>query len=426
MKNLLKYLLCLTVLLMLAVITVQAATTPVAMQKLLASDGAFVDWLGRSVSVDGDTALVGASGDDIIGGIDSGSVYVFIRSGMTWIRQAKLTVLDAAYDYFGCSVSLSGDTALIGAYANGDFALIGANSSYSGTAYVFTRSGTTWSQQAKLTASDAASGDQFGRSVFVDGDTVLVGAYKDDDDGESSGSVYVFTRSGAIWTEQQKLTASDAAAGDYFGWSVSLSGDTVLVGAPFEGKWSGSAYVFTRSGATWSQQAKLTASDAVAYDQFGISLSLSGDTVLIGAYKDDDGGESSGSAYVFTRSGAIWTEQQKLTASDAAADDYFGWSVSMDGDTALIGACRDDDDDNGTNSGSVYVFTRSGAIWSRQVKLTASDAAAYDVFGKSVSVDGGTVLIGASGDDDKGEDAGSAYIVTRTDSGWAPFAEKKR
>jgi hypothetical protein len=228
----------------------------------------------------------------------------------------------------------------------------------SGSAYVYVRSGTTWTPQQKLTAgADAAALDEFGVSVSVSGDTAVVGAYANDDAGSLSGSAYVFLRAGAVWTEQQKLTASDAAASDQFGISVSVSGDTAVVGAHGNddtGSASGSAYVFTRSGTVWTQQPKLTASDAAAGDEFGLSVSVSGDTAVVGAWRDDGAGNDAGAAYVFVSSGGVWGQQKKLTASDAAADNYFGNSVSVSGDTVLVGAQTDDG--VGVDSGSAYVF----------------------------------------------------------------------
>ena len=326
-------------------------------QKVIASDGAAEDYFGVSVALSGDTALVGAYGDDVGANSNQGSAYVFTRSGTTWTQQGQLTASDgAADDLFGYSVALSGDTALVGAWRDD----VGANYDQ-GSAYVFTRSGTTWTPQGKLTASDGEAGDIFGNSVALSGDTALVGAEYDHVGANSDqGSVYVFTRSGTTWTQQGKLTASDGAAGDYFGISVALSGDTALVGAYLDNvganMWQGSAYVFTRSGTTWTQQGKLTASDGAAEDRFGISVALSGDTALVGAYLDDVGANIyQGSAYVFTRSGATWTQQGKLTASDGAADELFGVSVALSGDTALVGA---DSDTVGANSdqGSAYFY----------------------------------------------------------------------
>ena len=286
--------------------------------------------------------MIGSPYDDDLGS-NSGSAYISTRSGSTWTQQAKLTASDGAdWDYFGTSVALSGDTAVIGSPYDDNLR---------GSAYIFTRSGTTWSQQAKLTASDGAENDQFGHSAAFFGDTAVIGAYLDDDSG--SDSAYIFTRSGSTWSEATKLTASDGAATDYFGYSVALSGDTALIGAYGNGD-HGSAHIFTRSGSTWSEATKLTASDGAAYDRFGYYVALSGDTAVIGSPYDDEHGSASGSVYIFTRSGSTWSQQAKLTASDGAAGDYFGYSVALSDDTALIGAYWDDD--NGTDSGSAYIF----------------------------------------------------------------------
>jgi len=379
------------------------------MQKLLATDGAVNLYFGGSVSLDGDTALIGDCEDNDNGEI-SGSAYVFTRTGTTWTQQAKLLPSGGkTCDYFGYSVSLSGDTALIGASGN-----IWSLLDYPGFAYVFTRTGTTWTQQAKLFASDGASLDWFGYSVSLSGDTALIGTPKDDNNGGDSGSAYIFTRNGTTWTQQQKLLASDGEVWDFFGGSVSLSGDTALIGASYDndnGDASGSAYVFTRTGTTWTQQAKLLASDGATQDYFGYAVSLDGDTAFIGAEGDDDNGVDSGSAYVFTRTGTTWTQQQKLAASDGAAGDIFGYSVSFDGDTALIGAVWDAN--KGPDAGSAYVFTRTDTTWTQQQKLTASDGAIGDEFGVSVSLSGDTALIGADGDDDNGENSGSVYVFTK-------------
>jgi hypothetical protein len=230
---------------------------------------------------------------------------------------------------------------------------------------VFTRTGTTWTQQAKLIASDGVTEERFGIELALEGDTALIGS-ETSDNGAYSGSVYVFTRTGTTWTQHQKLLASDGAALDWFGFYISLSGDTALFSAAQDddnGDNSGSAYVFTRIGTNWSQQAKLIASDGAAGDRFSeYAVSLDGDTALIGAAYDDDNGANSGSAYVFTRTGTTWTQQQKVTASDGAANDLFGVSVCLSGGTALITACQDDD--NGNESGSAYIFTKSDLTFS--------------------------------------------------------------
>jgi hypothetical protein len=362
---------------------------------LTASDPGDGDSFGISVAISGDTAIVGSPFDDAVGH-RSGSAYVFTRSGTAWTQQTKLNAADAAGgELFGVSVALSSDTAIIGA------------SGGSGSAYVFTRSGTTWTQQAKLTAADAAGGDGFGNFVALSGDTTIVGAYVDDGAGGSDqGSAYVFTRSGTTWTQQAKLTAEDGAARDRFGCSVAIDGATAIVGAYADddaGSGSGSAYVFTRSGTTWTQQTKLTAADAAASNSFGFSVAFSGDTAIVGAQSGyNDAGSYSGSAYVFTHSGTTWTQQAKLTAADGAAGDRFGASVALSGDTAIVGAWQDDD--AGSYSGSAYVFSRLGTTWTQQAKLTAADAAPFDWFGGSVAIDGDTAIVGAVRHDVGGND----------------------
>lgn len=380
-------------------------------QKVTSPDGAAQDWFGYSVALSGDTALMGAYGDDVGTNIDQGSVYVFTRSGSTWSLQQKLTSPDGSTDdLFGVSVALLGDTALAGAYWDD----VGANINQ-GSVYVFTRSGTTWSLQAHLTASDGAEGDGFGKSVALSGDTALVGAPGKDFADTDDGSAYVFTCSGSSWSEQAQLTAADHAPSDLFGSKVALSGDTALVGAPGDNVGTsidqGSAYVFMRSDTSWTQQAKLTALDGASYDSFGRSVALSGDTALVSAPVDDVGANIiQGSAYVFTRSEMTWTQQAKLTASDGAAEDWFGISVALSGDTALMGAYGDDVGGNDWQ-GSAYIFARSGTSWTQQAKLTASDGAWSDCFGVSVSLSGDMALVGADWDN-VGEnfDQGSAYF----------------
>jgi len=367
--------------------------------KLTASDGAALDFFGYSVAIAGDTVVVGAPLDDD-NSTSSGSAYVYISTGTTWTQQTKLTASDSAENNnFGRSVAIAGDIIVVGAYvANND----------RGSAYVFKHTGTTWTQQAKLTASDGAANDWFGLSVAISGNTVVVGANLDDDNGTASGSAYVFTLTGTAWTQQAKLTASDGAGFDQFGYSVAIAGNTIVVGARF----GGSAYVFAHSGtSTWTQQAKLTTSDGAALDQFGWSVAIEGDTIVVGANQDDVNGiTDSGSACVFTRTGTIWTEQAKLTASDGAENDGFGVSVVIAGGTIVVGANEDANSNRGS-SGSIYVFTRTGVTWTQQAQLTASDATLDDEFGFSVAIDVDTLVVGAyNADNDNSADSGSAYV----------------
>ncbi|KAA3606899.1 MAG: T9SS C-terminal target domain-containing protein [Calditrichaeota bacterium] len=371
-------------------------------EKIVSNDAAAGDSFGNSVSVSGNYAVVGARFDDDAGNA-SGSAYIYFRNGNSWSQQTKLTANDAAIeDTFGYSVSISGDYAIVSAIQDDDGADL------TGSAYIFHRSGTSWTQQAKLNASDAEENDQFGYSVSIDGDYAVISTILN---GIIGGSVYIFHRSGTSWTQQAKFNANDATSGDNFGQSVSISGDYVIIGASGDddgGNGSGSAYIFHRTGTSWSQQAKLTASDAAAADFFGWSVSISGDYAVVGAREDDDAGSSSGAAYIFNRSGVSWSQQTKLTASDAATADQFGWSVSISGDYAIVGA--QGDDDAGSNSGSAYIFNRSGTSWSQQSKLTANDDASSDRFGFSVSISGNYAITGAQGDDDAGSASGSAYI----------------
>ncbi len=373
--------------------------------KLLASDSTAHDLFGGSVSISGDYAIVGATNAEYL----RRSAYILKRDGASWVEQAKLTTSGGSrVDVFGCSVSISGDYAIVGAskdYDNGD---------NSGAAYIFKRDGTSWSQQAKLTASDGAPEDSFGRSVSISGRYAIIGAIGDDDKGGNSGSAYIFRRDGAGWSQQAKLTASDGDRLDCYGGSVSISGDYVIVGAYNDddnGGGSGSAYVSKRDGTSWSQQAKLTASDPAPVDFFGWSVSINGDYAVVGAFRDDDKGPDSGSAYIFKRDATSWNQQAKLIASDGTYGDYFGRSVSISGDYAIIGA--DGDDDNGGNSGSAYIFQRDATSWIEQDKLIASDGAQLDNFGCAVSISGDYAVAGAYQDDDNGSSSGSIYIFNK-------------
>ncbi len=398
---------------------------------------------GIAVAVNGDTLLCGEPDDSQL----FGEAYVFLRSGGVWTPQPKLTASDGAIgDVFSTSMALSANTALFGspskgnskgeAYAfvlsgstfvqqavlngtgtstadsfgtsvsvSGSTAILGASgkSSGRGAAYIFARSGASWNQQSELTPSDAANGDAFGTSVSLDGDTAVIGAPAKN----GKGVAYVFVRSGTTWTQQAELTASDAAAGDSFGGSVSVTGDTAVIGASGRLSGQGVAFVFVRSGSAWTQQAKLTASDGVANDIFGTSVSVSGDTALIGAQ-----GKSSflGGAYVFFRTGTSWTQQAELAPDPNTHS--FAHAVSIDGNTALVGAYLD----TGASIGAGYVFVRSGTTWTRQAKLVASDGASGDILGVSVAISGDTAVLGADGRSSK---QGAAYVFGRSGSTWA-------
>ena len=371
----------------------QAARDPLLYRELqlVAPDGRAEDYFGHSVAIDGDTAQVGAYYQNVGENARQGAAYVFTRSKMGWSLQQKLLAPDGeAVDFFGLAVALSGDTALVGAPR----ADIGGNLDQ-GAAYVFTREGSVWSRQTKLLAFDGAAGHHFGQSVALSGDTALVGAPTYNAGAQASqGAAYGFTRQGQSWTTQ-RWDAPIGAAGDHFGWSVALDGDTALVGAPQDrigdNSVQGSAYLFALTATGWYWQGQLLAPDGAADDYFGESLALDGGTALVGAPGDD---LYRGAAYVFSDAGASWSYQGKLTSPDGKVADQFGLSLALDGDTALVGAPHEIRYEPGYR-GAVYIFAHSGTGWTFQQQLLASDGAAGDEFGQAVALDGGIVLAGA-------------------------------
>ena len=463
---------------------------PIAqMAYLKASNTEANDWFGNSVAVSGDIVVVGAPGESSSAtGINgdqtdnnayaSGAAYVFVRSGSTWSQQAYLKASNTGWgDQFGMSVAVSGDTVVVSARDESSNAT-GVNgnqtdnsASLAGAAYVFVRSGSTWSQQAYLKASNTESNDQFGISVAVSGDTVVVGAVGEassakgingnqaDNSAGNAGAAYVFVRSGSTWKQQAYLKASNTDEWDYFGNSVAVSGDTVVVSAVWESSnatsidgdqtdnnayVSGAAYVFVRNGSTWRQQTYLKASNTDEWDLFGISVAISGDTVVVGTNQEssnatgvngdqtNDNAHASGAAYVFVRSGSTWSQQAYLKASNTQASDGFGSSVAVSGDTVVVGASGESSNATGINgnqadnsasgAGAAYVFKRSGSTWQQQAYLKASNTQADDDFGLSVAVSGDTVVVGAYGEssnatgingnqaDNSASDAGATYL----------------
>ncbi|MCP4127705.1 MAG: hypothetical protein GY753_11655, partial [Gammaproteobacteria bacterium] len=321
-----------------------------------------------AIQSDGNIVVAGYSYD---GGFKYFAVARYLSGNLVPVTpdETKISADDgAANDFFGDSVCISGDYAVVGARWDDD------NGTSSGSAYIFKKDGDDWNQQIKLTAGDGAAGDYFGMSVSISGDYAVIGAFGDDDNGTSSGSAYIFKRDGTDWNQQAKLTAGDGAAYDDFGYSVSISGDYVIVGTVSSSSGS-SAYIFERDGTSWNQRAKLTAGDGAANDWFARSVSVSGDYAIAGAYGDDDKGDASGSAYIFKRDGTGWNQQAKLTASDGSEADGFGRSVSISGDYAIVGRM---------DGGSVYIFKRDGAGWNEHTILTDLN----NSIGSAVSISG--------------------------------------
>jgi uncharacterized protein (TIGR03437 family) len=343
-------------------------------------DGAGCDYVeqqkltgvGAFIALSGDTAVIGSPGDDVGNNQGQGSAYVFVRSGAAWLQQQRLFASDgAARDQFGSSVSVSGNYLVVGAI----WKQVGSNYNQ-GAAYVFVRSGATWIGQQRLTAPDGAPDDNFGRAVAINDGRVAVGATQADISGRSNqGAVYLFTRSGSTWTQETKLTADDGLAGESFGASLSLS-NFLLVGAPnarngaSTRSGTGAAYVFASLTGPWAQRAKLLASDGETGDGFGAAVAADGNTAVIGAPGDKIGANDfQGSAYVFFNisasfnrwsqqaklmlsSGAAWSLRQPLTASDASANGYFGGGVALGGDAIIVSAWRD----GGATQGTAYFF----------------------------------------------------------------------
>jgi len=370
---------------------------------------------GTVISMDGNTMVVGAPEEDALAAY-SGAAYLFVKVDGVWNIQAKLLASDGDVgDRFGISVGLSDDTLVVGA------SMADAPTYQSGAAYVFRRIGSRWSQAAKLVASDGSSSDHFGCSVAVDGHSIVVGASGEDTLGTTAGAAYVFIESGGIWSEQQKLTAGDGGPQDRFGTSVALDGETVLVGAPTHsghGSFAGGAYVFTRSGGSWSEQQELLPAGLSPDDYFGWSVALEGDNAVAGAIFDDD----EGAAYVFVRSGAVWSQQQRLSDTGGMPDDEFGWSVAISGNTVVVGSFYDDHV-GGADAGSTFVFIRVGTVWSQQQKLGEAVAATGDFFGYSVAVTGDDLVAGVPlADHDGGTDSGSAVPYERTGGSWTALS----
>ena len=365
--------------------------------KIADPEPATLNEFGYSVSIGGRYGLAGSPGD-VPNGNSAGHVTLMKRDGSNIF---SFTADDTASgDWLGFAVSMSDDIALVSA--------LGDNSER-GAAYMFECTDTDCTQVTKYTAPDGQPGDWFGYSVSIDAfyAVAIIGAVGDDELGSNAGAVYIAIE------EPVKITAADGAAGDRFGYSANINGDYAIVGAIGDddnGSDSGSAYILKDSGGSWLQQAKLTASDGAADDRFGYSVSINGEYAAVGAIYDDDKGSKSGSVYIFKRDGENWTQQVKLTAFDGAALDRFGYSVSFDSynDFCVISAVRDDD--AATDTGSIYLYERNGSTWVYKNKFTAPDANDNDYLGHSVSMTNGRIIAGAIGDNDNGSKSGSVYL----------------
>jgi len=333
-------------------------------------------------------------------------------------QEVKVTPEDCTTDdQFGHAVDVSGGYAIVGAYGNDDRA------ENAGAAYMLHFDSQYWRPIQKLSAIDGDEYDFFGYSVSIDGNHVIVGAYGDDDHGSNAGSAYIFTRDGNFWYEHTKLKAQDSKPKDRFGCSVDISGKYMIVGAygaRDNGPHSGAAYIFVSDSNGVYQQQKLVVGDSEPYDFFGHSVSISGDYAIVGAYGKSYHGERSGVAYIFKRMGRRWRQLIKLTPSDGAKNDYFGRSVSISGQFAIIGAIGKNS--FGKNSGAAYIFKRSGFYWSRHATIIPNNVRDNYCFGASVNVSNGHAVIGAHGDNMNGTRTGAAYVYQLDHQQWKQIA----
>lgn len=395
-------------------------TTWTQQARLVATDGAGFDFLGKSVAIDGDTIVAGAPGKDNGANGDQGAAFVFTRSGSVWTQQAKLLSADGAVgDYFGFCVAISGNTIAAGAPLDAF-----GSSMYQGSAYIFTRGGSSWSQSQKLIPDDGATNDVFGWSVAISGNTVVASAHLHDLAANiDQGQAYVFTRSAfnGPWTQQARIVKPGGTANDQFAFSVAISGETIAIGVPANDTHglanSGSVQVFTRNGSTWSFQTQLFAPDGFDGDQLGYAVALSGDTAVGGApYHNLGSAVDPGSAWAFSRIGSIWTgPAQQLQTQSPAAFDQAGASVSISGNTAVVGAPSNPPGYPALGAGyvTVYVRTGPGAPWVQQARLAASDPVISSQFGAAVAISGDTLAVGAPY-----RGAGAVYIFTRSGGAW--------
>ena len=437
---------------------------------LKASNSQADDQFGYSMAVSGNTLVVGApredSDADVVNGDqknnqagNAGAAYVFVRSGDEWAFQAYLKASNSnKVDNFGYSVAISGDTIVVGApYEDSAATIVNGNQDdnsleSAGAAYVFVREGETWTPQAYLKPLNTGWHDCFGQAVDISGDTIVVGAYEEDGASEDSeydeGAAYVFVRDDISWSQQDYLKASNPGEADLFGYSVAISGDSIVVGAPYEVDegvhYGGAAYVFVRDGTAWSEQDQIIASNGDSADFFGISVDISGTTVVVGAQgeesnasgvngdEDNDAANFAGAAYVFAQDEGTWSQQAYLKASNAGEGDYFGNSVAVSGNTIVVGAYYEGSsatgidgnqaDNAALNSGASYVFSRENNVWSQKAYLKASNTGAGDQFGQSVDLSFYTLVVGADFEDsnatgidgdganDDAEDSGAGYV----------------
>jgi len=370
--------------------------------KITPNDPAINDYFAWDVAIWGDVAVLGTPNDDDYGN-NSGSVYIFNRFGTNWVQTQKIAAGNAtASDQFGYSVAIDSNVMIVSAIL----------SSTAGQAYVFRYNGALWLQEQILNpTAPFASGDLFGIEVDIYGDYAIVGAQYNDAAANNAGSAYIYYFNGTSWIAQQRLNNTDAAASDFFGKAVALENTTAIIGAFYDdprGLNSGSAYVFDFDGTSWNQSQKLVPADGNFSDFFGYSVDIEYPWIVVGAFQDNVPGWAEGSVYMFLHDGTSWSQQQKLTAFDGFDFDNFSRSVDLDGDALIVSSYFDDD--NGSNSGSVYFFRNIVGTWGHWKKVIPCDGNQDEVFGCAVAMHDSTVIIGSYLDNQNGMSTGSAYL----------------
>jgi hypothetical protein len=388
-------------------------THEVAQPLLLAT---LEDHFGSGLALQGNTLVVGAMDDPALGS-SAGAAYCFELQGGEWVLQAELFGSNTkANDWFGSAVALDGDTlAIAGEHDNEPGA-------QGGSVYVFVRQGGAWVEQAHLTPGDWDPFDHFGASLALEGDRLVIGATEPGWPSfgyQGPGVVYVFERSGTTWTQTARLHAQDGDDYDHLGNSLALQGDTIVAAAPGEDAGalnSGAVYVFTFDGSAWSQVAKLKSGDPSSSQTFGYDVALQGTTLVIGASEDSAALAFGGAAYVFEGAGASWTQVEKLVPADLASFDHFGASVDVDGDRLVVGA--NEADAAGTDSGATYVFRRFGGAWHELSKLVPEGNQAEDELGRNVAIEGQRVVTASllAAPEFWLPDAGAAYVLELAES----------
>jgi hypothetical protein len=391
-----------------AILTLVATNCFAAQSIILADDGKAGDSFGFSAAIDGTTVLIGAYKADIDGVTDAGAAYVYVLGESGWRQQAKLVAEPAfAEDTLGGNVALNNNVAMLGVSRRDD------KGKDSGAVVSFEREMNTWKQRHIFTAPDAKSGDAFGQSIALTENFLVIGAPHSDALGIDSGAAYIYKRESDTWRYQTKITARDGIAGDLFGISVAIDGNTILVGADLhdeKAENAGAVYVYVLKKNKWKQEAKLMASDGGKTDIFGVRVALSKDTALVSARRDDteELGIDAGSAYIFVRDGSTWTQQVKLTSPDGQADDRFGRGVSLSDDTAIISAMNHDA--NGSNTGALYVYKKGLDGWHYTSKFVAKSSMSDDKFGWNVGLSDGVAIVATPNHDAQGQESGAVFI----------------